>query len=221
LFSFQEYIPRGRKICDDHPGPLFKKHDNIPNEFVLLDRMQNVNLSKDENFHETWSIREVFQHSTISSAPEELAFLNPPTVNSEEELYYRGNTAVYSSGLTDESNEKASAVTCYTSERPIQFAFLCSKNFLDANYKTDAKPSRRLENEEVQGVGWNTRLSILLEKEASSTSIEGNAVPMPKFFSLAHPLDDMYPVLLKIQGSINYITEEEYKVRHNISFRAS
>jgi anaphase-promoting complex subunit 1 len=211
--------------------------------------MQNVNLSKDENFHETWSIREVFQHSTISSAPEELAFLNPPTVNSEEELYYRGNTAVYSSGLTDESNEKASAVTCYTSERPIQFAFLCSKNFLDANYKTDAKPSRRLENEEVQGVGffdaislqvyastgenlvaaietpiskfWNTRLSILLEKEASSTSIEGNAVPMPKFFSLAHPLDDMYPVLLKIQGSINYITEEEYKVRHNISFRAS
>lgn len=205
--------------------------------------MQNVNLSKDDNFHESWIIREVFQHSTISNASEELAFLNPPVVNSEEELYYRGNTAVHSTGLTEESHEKASSMICYTSERPIQFAFLCSKNFLDASHKPENKPTKRGEVEEIQGVGvfdtislqvfastgenlvaaietpiskfWITKLCILLEKEASSTSIEGQALPMPRLFSLTHPLDDMFPILYKCNSSINYITESEHKVRIN------
>lgn len=234
----QEFIPRGRNIVNNHPGPLAKKHDNIPNEFILLDRMQNVNLSKDENFYENWTIREIYQNSRTAS--EELAFLMPATVNSEEELYYRGNTAVWSRGLPDSEHEKASSEICYTGEGPIKFAFFCTKNFLDAEFKMDSKPAKRSEKDENQGVGvidtsclkvystsvenlvtsiespinkiWITKHCVIVEKEASSTMMDGHALPMPRIFSLNHPLDDMFPVLIKSNLSVNYITDNEYKV---------
>ena len=236
-FLVQQFIPRGRKIVDLHPGPLSKKHDNIPNEFILLDRMQNVNLSKEEHFNESWMIREVYQHLPVTT--EEFAFLTPATANSEEELYFRGNTAVWSSGLYNSSHEITSSEICYTSESPIQFAFFCTKNFLNADYKIEHKPTKR--NADVnEGVGifdtnslkiystngenlvtsiespiskiWITKYCVIIEKEASSTSIDGHSLSMPRIFSLVHPLDDMYPVLIKSNLLVSYITEAEYKV---------
>lgn len=201
--------------------------------------MQNVNLSKDENFNENWIIREVYQQLQCSSSSEEHAFLIPATVNSEEELYYRGNTAVWSNGLYNAQHEKTSSEICYTSESPIQFAFFCTKNFLDADYKIENKP-RRSESEDIQGVGmidtsslkvyatngenlvtsiespiskiWITKYCVIVEKEASSTIIDGHNLPMPRIFSLGHPLDDMFPVLLKSNLLVTYITEADYKV---------
>lgn len=35
---------------------------------------------------------------------------------------------------------------------------------------------------------------------------------MPRLFSIVHPLDDMYPVLIKTSMNVNYVTEAEYKV---------
>lgn len=35
---------------------------------------------------------------------------------------------------------------------------------------------------------------------------------MPRLFSIVHPLDDMYPVLIKTNMNVNYVTEAEYKV---------
>ncbi|CRK87591.1 CLUMA_CG001388, isoform A [Clunio marinus] len=232
-----EFVPRGRKIVDDHPGPLSKKHDNIPNEFVLLDRMQNVNLSKDEHFNENWIIREVYQQENVA---DELAFLHPSIVNSEQELYYRGNTAVWSKGLAISENEKTSSEICYTSEAPIQFAFFCTKNFLDADYKIECKQLKRSENEENQGVGvidvsslkvystngenmmtsiespiskiWITKYCVIIEKEASATVVDGQSLSMPRVFSLTHPLDDMFPILLKSNLNISYISEAEFKI---------
>lgn len=200
--------------------------------------MQNVNLHKDEHFNENWIIREVYQ---ATSASEELAFLTPAIVNSEDELYFRGNTAVWSSGLFDESREKASSEICYTSEGPIQFAFFCTKNFLDADYKIEAKPAKHQDNEMSKGVGiidtnslkvyatkgenlvtsietpitkiWITKYCVIVEKEASNAIIDGHTLSMPRIFSLGHPLDDMFPILLKSTSQVNYITEAEYKVR--------
>lgn len=195
--------------------------------------MQNVNLSRDENYNESWVIREVYQQNVS----EELAFLNPPTVNSEEELYFRGNTAVWSCGMPDVEHEKTASEICYTTESPIQYAFFCTKNFLDADFKIENKPVRTRDN---QGIGiidtnslkvyatngenlvtsiespinklWITKFCVLLEKEASTTIIDGHAVAMPRIFSLSHPLDDMSPVLLKSNLLVNYIFEAEYKV---------
>lgn len=199
--------------------------------------MQNVNLSKDEDFNESWKIREIYQQSGTS---EELAFLMPATVNSEEELYFRGNTAVWSSGLPDGTHKKSSSEICYTSDAPIQFAFFCNKNFLGAELKVESKATKRAECEESQGIGlidtsslkvyatngenlvtaiespiskiWNTKHCVLIVKEASATIIDCQALSMPRIFSLRHPLDDMFPVLLKSNLLISYITEAEYKV---------
>lgn len=234
---FQEFIPRGRKVVDQHPGPLTKRNEKNPSEFVLLDRMQNVNLSKDEHFNESWKIRDVFEHSSVS---EELAFLTPASASSEEELYFRGNTAVWSSGLSDAEHEKASSETCYTSESPIQFAFFCTKSFLDADYKVGSK-QRSTISSAPQGIGvidtnslkvyssdgenlmsaveppiskiWITKYCIIVDKEASSSIVDGHALSMPRVFSLVHPLDDMFPMLIKSSLLVNYITEAEYKVR--------
>lgn len=202
--------------------------------------MQNVNLSRDEHFNETWAIREVYQ--TIAPGPEEINFLLSHTVNSEEELYVKGNTAVWSRGSSNPINEKTSSEISYTSESPIQFAFFCTNNFLDADYKIENKPTKRSKSSH-QGIGiidtnslkvyatngenlmaaiespiskiWITKYCILIEKDASTAVVDGHSVAMPRMFSLTHPLDDMYPVLLKSSPVITYLTENDFKVSYS------
>jgi anaphase-promoting complex subunit 1 len=230
-----EFIPSGRKIVEEHCGPLTKKNDIISSEFLLLDRMRNVNLSADDHFNESWNIRPVCRYRKTKDFNEELLFLTPHIVNSEEELYFAGHTAVW----TDKVSE-----TCYTSEDPIQFAFFCTRNFLDPDHKAhNAKPTKAAVNDDddqYKGIAiidsnclkvfskkgenlvtavetpinkiWVTKHCVIFEKESSSAIVDGHRLPMPKIFSLTHALDDMYPVLLKSQSMINYITEEEIKV---------
>jgi anaphase-promoting complex subunit 1 len=230
-------------VITEHCGPLTKKNDFASNEFILLDRMQNVNLSIDEHFNESWVLREVL-HQNSQEDEEDLSFLTPCVVNSEEELYYSGHTAVWSRG-----KEKSSADICYTTENPILFAQFCSPNFLNPDYKIDDKENEISKDkssfasiEENQGIAimdcnslkvysrngenivtslecpvkkiWTTKYCILIEKDASISIVDGHSVPMPRFFSLTHPLDEMFPVLLKSQNIINYIVEDEYKVRY-------
>jgi anaphase-promoting complex subunit 1 len=196
--------------------------------------MRNVNLSVDEQFNESWILREVFKQN--SGSHEELAFLTPHIVNSEEELYFSGHTAVWSRG-----KEKSSAEVCYTTENPIRFAFFCTPNFLNPEFKIEA--FKGTEHKDNQGIAivdcnslkvfskngenlitsveypinqvWITKFCILLEKDASTTFIDGHQIPMPRVFSLTHALDDMFPVLLKAQNIISYISEDEYKVNQN------
>lgn len=60
---------------------------------------------------------------------------------------------------------------------------------------------------------WRTKLGILLEKNASCTTIQSHKISMPRLFSLAHPLDEMCPVLIKLNnGNISYIIDSDYKV---------
>lgn len=197
--------------------------------------MRNVNLSVDEQFNETWILREVFKQTSRSQ--DDLAFLTPHIVNSEEELYYSGHTAVWSRG-----KDKSSAEICYTTENPIRFAFFCTPNFLNPHYKieNDFKVTESKDNEGVAIIDcnslkvyskngenlitsveypinkvWITKCCILLEKDASTTFIDGHQIPMPRLFSLTHALDEMFPVLLKAQNVISYISEDEYQVKLN------
>lgn len=58
---------------------------------------------------------------------------------------------------------------------------------------------------------WSTKYCILFEKESSQTIIAAETIPMPRVFSLTHPLDEMCPVLIKT-NTINYLTESDYKI---------
>ena len=206
--------------------------------------MQNVNLSIDEHFNESWILREVFKQNHFSPLEAaELSFLTPHTVNAEEELYFSGHTAVWSRG-----KEKPSAEICYTTENPIRFAFFCTQRFLDPEFRVDNKklpPPRDDIIDDHQGIAivdcnslkvysrdgeslmsavecpinkiWITKHGVLIEKDASSTIVDGHSMPMPRFFSLSHALDEMFPVLLKSQNLISFIVENEYKVRQKSS----
>ncbi|KAG5683225.1 hypothetical protein PVAND_012519 [Polypedilum vanderplanki] len=231
----KEYIPSGRKIVEEHCGPLNRRADTISSEFLLLDRMKNVNLSADEHFNESWTIRPVCDYRKTKDLNDELLFLEPHIVNSEEELYFSGHTAVWSSKVSE---------TCYTTEDPIKSAFFCTRSFLDPDYNIQNIKSNKNEDNDsdaFKGIAiidsssmkvytksgeilvtavespinkvWITKYCVIFEKEASSSAIvDGHRLPMPRIFSLTHPLDDMFPVLLKSQSLINYITEEEFKI---------
>jgi anaphase-promoting complex subunit 1 len=234
----KEFVPCGRNNVAEHCGPLTKKPNDTLNEFLLLDRLRNVNLSVDEQFNEHWIFREVYKHKSELDA--NLLFLESPVANAEEELYFSGYTAVWSRG-----RDKTSSEVCYTTDSPIQFAFFCTKSFLNPDYNSENNNNNNDDDDDDanghnDGIAfidsdclkvykkngeniisaiehpiskvWITKHCVLIEKEASLAIIDGHHVPMPRFFSLAHALDDMFPLLIKSQMSINFITEDEYHV---------
>lgn len=127
---FQEFIPRGRQAVEEHPGPTVTKQSSAnasATEHLLMHRMQNVNISNDENptnsHSEFWSIAELYDGDE---------FMSDFVVNSEQELYFKGNTAVWTRGT---GNEVAVLPRkCFTCETPIRHAFFCPGEFI----RTDA-----------------------------------------------------------------------------------
>ncbi|XP_055636412.1 anaphase-promoting complex subunit 1 isoform X2 [Toxorhynchites rutilus septentrionalis] len=235
-----EFIPRGRKAVDEHPGPLvLKKPATVPSDFILLQRMQDVNISLDESPSEFYTIREIY--SELDDGGVDIpGFMLDANVNTEEELYVKGNTAVWSKGIN--SDETAPHV-CLTCDNPIKFAFFCPREFLNSD-DTKAKPDPGHENNTDQSAYtgvclldgstlkvycsngenfisslecpisnvWITKSGVLFEKEPSSTVLEAHSIQMPRLFSLTHPLDEMCPVLIKMNNSVTYLTEAEYRL---------
>lgn len=262
----QEFIPRGRKAVEDHPGPLVsKKQINIPSEHLLLHRLQNVNISSGDSGVEGWVIREMLpERPNKSSEQNSTVFVTESDlhINSEEELYFKGHTAVWSKGIASEDGEVLPRI-CFTCDTPIKHAFFCSPNFVKTK-NPDKRPEKQVPDEdEPNGIcligktesrdvfvaidwiwfvnfskdstslrvylstgedylsslefsvssTWLTRYGILLEKNASTTTIDIHSIPMPRLFSMSHPLDEMCPVLVKSNlGSISYLTDNDYKV---------
>lgn len=226
-----------------------KKTASLPNEFILLEKLQNVNISKDIVKNEFWIIRENYEtvYEENGSSSSDSDFLRPYLVNSEDELYVKGNTAVWTKGQSDSVNRKSTCEICFTCDSTIQFGFFCTENFLNAEYKIeetqqDTKKSQACPKNDM-AIGlidstslkvyslsgenlvtaiespishvWVTKYCVLIEKEASRTTIDSYSVPMPRLFSIAHPLDDMFPLLVKVNLIVNYFTEAEYKVVQN------
>ncbi|XP_055551724.1 anaphase-promoting complex subunit 1 [Wyeomyia smithii] len=231
-----EFIPRGRLAVDEHPGPLvLKKPATVPSDFILLQRMQDVNISLDESPSEIYVLREVYEQQKYDTdgCP---GFLLEANVNTEEELYVKGNTAVWTKTV---GNEAAAPHVCLTCENTIKFAFFGSTGFFSAD-ELDSKSPKKKECAPSSGVclldgsalrvycnnGENfitsiecpisnvyvTQHCVLLEKESSSSLLETHTIPMPRLFSLAHPLDEMSPVLIKMNNATVYLTEAEYRL---------
>lgn len=60
---------------------------------------------------------------------------------------------------------------------------------------------------------WQTHFGILLQKNASTATVSTQSIPMPRLFSLTHPLDEMCPILLRPQtGPLAYLTDSDYVV---------
>ncbi|GAB0094323.1 Anaphase-promoting complex subunit 1 [Sergentomyia squamirostris] len=245
-----EFIPRGRQAVETHPGPSVTHHDGTlpPGDNLLLYRLQNFSISTDESSTEFWHLEELFaepQNEEQDSRREatnvsNLNFLHTYKVNSEDELYVKGNTAVWSQGLQGDDDQVAPRV-CFTCETPIKFAFFCSPSFMESDGSKDEEEAGG-KKDKVRGIClidstslrvyrddgedficslefqvsnvWNTQHGILLEKEASGMMVQSDTMlPMPRVFSLTHPLDEMSPVLIKsFTGCVSYLTEVDYKL---------
>lgn len=180
----QEFIPRGRKAYEDHPGPLVtKKQINIPSEHLLLHRLQNVNISSGDSGVEGWVIREMATECSTSSTVRSPIANNSPTfvtendlhINSEEELYFKGHTAVWSKGIVSEDGEVLPRI-CFTCDTPIKHAFFCPTNFVKTK-DPDKRPCKRLVKEEdpigiclIGTARFSTRLGSMWKLLSSSVS---------------------------------------------------
>jgi anaphase-promoting complex subunit 1 len=191
--------------------------------------MQNVNISSDSDSDaDFWLIRS--NGGDLSNTGPQ--FLNESHTDTEEELYFKGNTAVWTQGII--SNDQVLPQTSLTCETPIKFALFCSDAFIRSAEQYDTvKQDRKAvflidetclkvycSNGEtfvtsVEGQiskVWTTRDVILLEKEPSVSLFNSHTISMPRLFSLCNPLDEMCPVLLKTPAGINYVTEGEQKI---------
>lgn len=152
----QEFIPRGRQAVEEHPGPLVSKHQNtISSELLLLHRLQNVNISNDVQASsstvgtEHWIINGIYKtqdedpNTHLSdSRPGSPMFMSEYSVNTEEELYFKGHTAVWSRGMA--GPDGVLPRTCFTTDTPINHAFFCPSHFIRT-----AEPDKRKSQAEL------------------------------------------------------------------------
>lgn len=255
IFTRQEFIPRGRQAVNEHPGPLVSRNQvNVPTEHLLLYRLQNVNISTDENTIEFWSVHEIFKNNsqierelthpqkhTVRSSP---AIVSDVVVNAEHELYVKGTTAVWTKGICENNGDRMPRM-CFTCDTPIQHAFFCPPSFFQSENPDkrvrepgDDEPNAIQQHEfaiclidstalrvyvpngeefitslefSVAHV-WPTNLCILLERNITNPTIATNSIQMPKLFSLTHPLNEMAPVLIHINGTVSFFADDDFKI---------
>ncbi|XP_037936242.1 anaphase-promoting complex subunit 1 [Teleopsis dalmanni] len=148
-----EFIPQGRLAFEEHPGPLdTKNHLLLPSEYILLQRLQNVNISEPDEHNEFWCLREIYEdcserkvQARIVKPQKKQTFskqkFKPPkipqpthdymcdyVINSEEELYIKKHTAFWTRGISDD--DIVLPRLCFTCETPIKFGFFCNKSFI-------------------------------------------------------------------------------------------
>lgn len=93
-----EYVPRGRAIVKEHIiNTNNGKSFHLPSESVLLQRLQNVNISEKQAFKEFWSIRDIYKPCN-SDAPKN----NKNSKGKDKNLSLKTT-------ITNFGNEKASA----------------------------------------------------------------------------------------------------------------
>uniref|UniRef100_A0A182QAH1 Uncharacterized protein n=1 Tax=Anopheles farauti TaxID=69004 RepID=A0A182QAH1_9DIPT len=143
-----EFIPRGRKVIKNHPGPANDEEEQsineLPVELVLLRRLENVKISLDEKRPvEHYRLREMpiniaYAEGHLSEEDDNLTVpeLPMPYLNKEEELYVSDNTAVWTWDIAvayDEGSNEACPQISYTCDTPIRFAFFCPSRFVRPN----------------------------------------------------------------------------------------
>ncbi|XP_035908102.1 anaphase-promoting complex subunit 1 [Anopheles stephensi] len=228
-----EYFPRGRQVVENHPGPNVEdEHRTLgghPVDFVLLQRMQNVNISLDEDEPaEFYRLREQPIQTDRSG-------VSPAYIGMEEELYVLGHTAVWTRCMSNET--QALPQTTFTCDSPIRFAFFCPRRFIRPDTTPASKPDTGksaiclidkdtlhvfLEGGETYramlqcpvSAVWMVPDGIMLERNAthSVTICREEGVPWPRLFTLTFPLEEMKPVLLATGTKYGFLDSPNYRV---------
>ncbi|XP_050095194.1 anaphase-promoting complex subunit 1 [Anopheles aquasalis] len=129
-----EYIPRGRQAANLHPGQFWKvQHE--PEEHELTERLQAVSISADDKAQEEekefYSLR-----GPRSNAVGPEGWMQSETIynHTEEELYVRGNLAIWTRALgkgeTTVKGGKSLPRVVHYCETVIQHAFFAPNQFL-------------------------------------------------------------------------------------------
>lgn len=101
-----------------------------------MHRLQNVNISNDHTpsntledstaDNEQWTIREIYKN--VTTGIDRSYLTTEYSVNSEEELYFMGNTAVWTRGFS--TPDGVLPKICFTCDTAIKHAFFCSNEFI-------------------------------------------------------------------------------------------
>ncbi|EDV34305.1 uncharacterized protein Dana_GF21034 [Drosophila ananassae] len=160
-------------------------------------------------------------------------------VNNEEELYVNRNTVVWTQGL-DDDDDGVFRRMCFTCDSPVRFACFLNRTFVRGRL-AQLKAALQSEDDKLTAICvmdqnalrvycddgedflanldfpvsqvWQTIHGLLLEKDSSNALISHLSIPMPRLFSMSHPLHEACPVVLKTAtNSTGYMTEPEYSV---------
>ncbi|XP_023031148.1 anaphase-promoting complex subunit 1 [Drosophila willistoni] len=165
-------------------------------------------------------------------------------VNNEEELYVHRNTVVWTQGLVDDDDEDVGVFKrmCFTCDTPVKFACFLNSTFVRGRL-AQLKASIQPEEDSLTAICvmdqnslrvycddgedfvanldfpvsqlWQTEHGLLLEKDSSNALVSHLTIPMPRLFSMSHPLHEACPVVLKTSAphsSTGYMTEPEFSV---------
>lgn len=161
-------------------------------------------------------------------------------VNNEEELYVNKNTVIWTQGLNDDDDDGVHKRMCFTCDTPVKFACFLNRRFVRGRL-AQLRASVQPEDDNLTAICvvdqdalrvycddgddflanldfpisqmWQTVHGLLLEKDSSNALISHLSIPMPRLFSMSHPLHEACPVVLKTStNSTGYMTEPEYSV---------
>lgn len=111
---------------ENHPGPLvLKQSHSDSSERIIINKLQNCKLSVYDN-KEFWSIRANTTKLLNKSNFDDKGLFFNFTLHTEDELYVKGNTAVWHKGSQLKCSEPTS--TSYSSDNTIKYAFFCILN---------------------------------------------------------------------------------------------
>ncbi|XP_034650000.1 anaphase-promoting complex subunit 1 [Drosophila subobscura] len=160
-------------------------------------------------------------------------------VNNEEELYVNKNTVIWTQGLGDEDDGVYKRM-CFTCDYPVKFACFLNRSFVRGRL-AQLKAAIDAEDDSLKAICvmdsdamrvycndgedflasvefpvghlWQTKHGLLLEKDPDNALIANLSIPMPRLFSMSHPLHEACPVVLKTcTNSTGYVIEPEYSV---------
>ncbi|XP_017852968.1 anaphase-promoting complex subunit 1 [Drosophila busckii] len=161
-------------------------------------------------------------------------------VNNEEELYVHKNTVVWTQGRNDDEDDGVYKRSCFTCDTPVKFACFLNRQFVRgglAQLKAALQPDEDnltaicVVDQDAMRVYcsdgedylanldfpvsqiWQTKFGLLLEKDSNNATLSHLSIPMPRLFSMSHPLHEVCPVVLKTANNpAVYMTEPEYSV---------
>ncbi|KAL5008156.1 hypothetical protein ScPMuIL_013737 [Solemya velum] len=212
----QDFVPFGREYVQHHPGTfqLQVQNDSVHADHGLpiLKSFRDISI-QDSNKKECWQFREE----------------NDSGEKQEEELYFSGNTVIWSSGGQDGTR---SALKTFTVNSPVVQAHWCQFILPTAECPDEGWSSLEIQGETQRGVcvveegtiscfldkggeytaalpfqvsnAWPMKNGLLFERTVSPSEASGtkrNAPNQTTVFSMLHPLDEVAPVITKTTGS--------------------